>query len=405
MAVSAQLTERDAVVHYNIRFVSGYPFKQMEHVVNKRVVIIDKQNSVHVTKVYNLLNLSAGQLSGTEFMLKKIPATALRELINKYAASGKSFLFAVDFELEEGYFTDDPLNCDEILFRVGSVSNCKSETRQKNLITEDNEEVLIPEIVKVEPVSPEEYSEKFLKVREGLLRGDSYLVNLTCKTKIGLNLSFEEIFKRSESLFALSVPEKFVCFSPERFVRIEDRVISSRPMKGTIKASIPDAESKILNDYKESSEHYTITDLIRNDIGEVSEEVWVERFRYIDKVGTKEGELLQVSSDIRGLLPEGYLNSLGDIIFTMLPAGSVSGAPKHSTLKIIAGAEGEKRGFYTGIFGYFDGKIFDSAVLIRFIEKDENGELWYRSGGGITVNSNPEEEYNEMLDKIYLPFK
>jgi para-aminobenzoate synthetase component I len=338
-------------------------------------------------------------------MVEKIAATDVKELINKSAALGKSFLFAVDFEMEHGYFAEDPLNCDEILFRIGNVSNYKSEKGQKNLITEDKQEVLIPAIVKVEEVSPGKYNEKFLKVRDGLLRGDSYLVNLTCKTKIRLDLTFEEIFLRSESPFALYIPGKFVCFSPERFVRIENREISSRPMKGTIKASIPDAERRILNDYKESSEHYTITDLIRNDIGEVSGKVWVEKFRYIDKIGTKEGDLLQVSSDIRGLLPEGYLNSLGDIIFTMLPAGSVSGAPKHSTLKIIAGAEGEKRGFYTGIFGYFDGKVFDSAVLIRFIEKDENGELWYRSGGGITVNSNPEEEYNEMLDKIYLPFQ
>ena len=336
-------------------------------------------------------------------MLEKISAKAVKERINKSAASGIPFLFVVDFELENGYFTEAPLNCDEIFFRVGEVSNHKKEA---GLVVQkaDGNARKISGIEKLEIVPPEIYREKFMKVREGLLRGDSYLVNLTCKTKIGLDISFEEIFLRSESPFALYLPGKFVCFSPERFVRIEEREISSRPMKGTIKASIPDAGSKILNDYKESSEHYTITDLIRNDIGEVSSKVWVERFRYIDKIGTKDGELLQVSSDIRGLLPEGYLNSLGDIIFTMLPAGSVSGAPKHSTLKIISAAEGEKRGFYTGIFGYFDGKVFDSAVLIRFIEKDENGELWYRSGGGITVNSDPWEEYNEMLDKIYLPF-
>jgi len=337
-------------------------------------------------------------------MLAKISAKAVKERINKSAALGNPFLFAVDFELENGYFTEDPLKCDEIFFRVGEVSNHKRGAGLVVQKADGDDKDKIPGIEKLWIVSPEIYREKFMKVREGLLRGDSYLVNLTCKTKIGLDMSFEEIFLRSESPFALYLPGKFVCFSPERFVRIEDREISSRPMKGTIKASIPDAESKILSDYKESSEHYTITDLIRNDIGEVSSKVWVERFRYIDKIGTKDGELLQVSSDIRGLLPEGYLNSLGDTIFTMLPAGSVSGAPKHSTLKIISAAEGEKRGFYTGIFGYFDGNVFDSAVLIRFIEKDENGELWYRSGGGITVNSDPEEEYNEMLDKIYLPF-
>jgi para-aminobenzoate synthetase component I len=101
-------------------------------------------------------------------------------------------------------------------------------------------------------------------------------------------------------------------------------------------------------------------------------------------------------------LPVNYREQLGDILCALLPAGSVSGAPKAKTLEIIREAEGEDRGYYTGVFGYFDGTNLDSAVMIRFIEHNQ-GEYYYRSGGGITTQSQAENEYQEVLDKIYVP--
>ena len=89
-------------------------------------------------------------------------------------------------------------------------------------------------------------------------------------------------------------------------------------------------------------------------------------------------------------------------IFDMLPAGSVTGAPKVKTLDIIKNAENYDRGFYTGVAGFFDGKELDSCVLIRYVEKN-NGDLIYKSGGGITSQSILEEEYQELIDKIYVP--
>ena len=86
----------------------------------------------------------------------------------------------------------------------------------------------------------------------------------------------------------------------------------------------------------------------------------------------------------------------------MLPAGSVSGAPKPETLRIIREAEGGERGYYTGIMGYYNGHEFDSGVLIRYIENSD-GKLVYRSGGGITFMSEPEKEYQELIDKVYVP--
>ena len=127
----------------------------------------------------------------------------------------------------------------------------------------------------------------------------------------------------------------------------------------------------------------------------------MERLRYIDKLKTSGGEILQVSSEIKGTLFEKHI---GEVIFNQLPAGSVSGAPKPSTLNIIAKAEGEKRGYYCGVFGYFDGKNLDSAVMIRYIEADDSGNKFFRSGGGITSKSTPEKAYEEGINKIYLQF-
>ena len=173
-------------------------------------------------------------------------------------------------------------------------------------------------------------------------------------------------------------------------------------MKGTIDASIPNAEQIILNDYKETAEHNTIVDLLRNDLSIISEKVRVNRFRYIDQIKTNQKDILQVSSEITGRLQPEIKENLGDIIFGMLPAGSISGAPKSATLDIIRRAEGEPRGYYTGIFGYFDGNTFDSAVMIRFIE-ERDSQYYFRSGGGITVYSDCASEYEEVISKIYLP--
>jgi len=93
---------------------------------------------------------------------------------------------------------------------------------------------------------------------------------------------------------------------------------------------------------------------------------------------------------------------LGNILARLLPAGSVSGAPKSRTLEIIRQTEGDKRGYYTGVFGIFDGESLDSGVMIRFIEK-QGSKYFYRSGGGITTQSSSESEYQEAIDKVYVP--
>jgi len=109
-----------------------------------------------------------------------------------------------------------------------------------------------------------------------------------------------------------------------------------------------------------------------------------------------------MSSEITGKLPADYRENLGDILFSLLPAGSICGAPKRKTVDIILNIEGYSRGFYTGVFGYFDGKNLDSAVAIRFLEK-QNEQLVFKSGGGITFKSEWKKEYDEMQKKVYVP--
>ncbi len=316
------------------------------------------------------------------------------ECMDKWGREGRPFLFVVDYEGQEGYLIDCPLEQEEICFTFRSVHNgTKSVDREKKAE------------LKAKPLSLEDYHQKFAIVRNALLRGDSFLANLTVATPIETNLSLEEIYHRAQAPYKLYIPHRFVCFSPERFVRIdlENLQIETHPMKGTIKADLPCAEERILQDPKERAEHYTIVDLMRNDLAQVGREVEVASFRYIDRISTLKGDLLQVSSCIRAHLPQEEAPKLGTILRQLLPAGSICGAPKKATLNAIAQAEAQKRGFYTGVMAYFDGKVLESAVLIRFIE-EEGGQMFYRSGGGITINSVEEEEYQEVLNKVYFPF-
>ena len=256
--------------------------------------------------------------------------------------------------------------------------------------------------IDVSPISFEVYKKKFNLVYDRLAYGDSFLTNLTVKTPVALHASLRDLFYQSRARYKVWMKDELLVFSPETFIQIKEGKIFSYPMKGTIDASYPNAREVILSNRKEEAEHTTIVDLIRNDLSQVAMHVNVNRFRYIEEIKTSNKNLLQVSSEIVGDLPDDYRATLGNILVKLLPAGSISGAPKTKTVEIIRQAEQEKRGYYTGVVGYFDGKNLDCGVMIRFIEK-QNGTFFYRSGGGITTQSIAEAEYQETIDKVYVP--
>ncbi len=315
------------------------------------------------------------------------------QTINQLGQQRIPFLFIIDYETQKPWVRPlGMLNAEEVLYDINGISN-------GNLLPASNE----PLHFSANPVRKNHYCEAFNLVQKHILHGNSFLLNLTFPSRIETNYSLKEIFYRSKAKYKLWFKDRFVVFSPEIFIRTRGRKISSFPMKGTIDANLPDAEDRLLTSQKEVAEHYTIVDLIRNDLSMVAKKVRVARFQYIDRIKTRQRELLQMSSEITGELPEDYHKHLGDILFTLLPAGSISGAPKAKTLEVIKEAEQYDRGYFTGIFGIFDGENIDSGVMIRFIEKTTDG-LFYKSGGGITSQSNCEEEYKELISKIYLPF-
>lgn len=319
----------------------------------------------------------------------------MKEIIqkmNKYGEKNIPFFFFIDFEMQK-----------PLLYRLDAIPNSihyhfAHFASTNKLQQKDN---LSPEI-QANIVPLEVYKKAFDKVHYHLNRGDSYLLNLTLKTPLSLTNSLEEMYMYSCAPYKVLIHDKLLCFSPEAFIQIKDSKISSFPMKGTIDANIPDAKNKLLSDYKEICEHNTIVDLIRNDLSMVAKEVKVEKFKYIEQITNNRSNLLQMSSMISGKLPKNYQSNLGTIISNLLPAGSISGAPKKRTIEIIKDEEGEKRGYYTGVFGVFNGNEMQSAVAIRFIEK-ENTNYYYRSGGGITSLSECEKKYKELIEKIYIP--
>lgn len=252
------------------------------------------------------------------------------------------------------------------------------------------------------PESLESYQKGFEKVQENLKKGNAYLVNYTRKTKIETNLSLEQIYLLTKAKYKLLYKDEFVCFSPETFVKIQNQKISTYPMKGTIDANIPNATELLKNSTKEKAEHYTVVDLLRNDLSIVADDVKVEDFQRIDYIKTQQKNLYAMSSEISGILKPEFQGKVGSILQNLLPAGSILGAPKPKTLEIIQDAENYNRNWYTGICGWFDGENLDSCVMIRFIEK-EGEELFFKSGGGITHLSQLEDEYQEMINKIYVP--
>lgn len=341
-------------------------------------------------------------------------AETVRQRLNELGRAGVPFLFLADFELKKPEIllpTEiDPLTT---LFQIGRFSNLHQAELAE--VAQTGQKVRSqPLYFSINAPSFAQYQNRFDKVIDQINYGNSYLCNLTGQTEVKTNLSLREIFFSAQARYKVWHRDEFVVFSPECFVRIVGNQISTYPMKGTIQAALPGAEATILADRKEYAEHATIVDLLRNDLGMVADQVQVKRFRYVERVGTHTGEeLLQVSSEIVGQLSPSYRANLGDLLFRLLPAGSICGAPKPKTLSIIAEAEGGDRGWYTGVCAFFDGQELDSGVMIRYIEPQDATQsitdglhhYQFRSGGGLTHLSNVTAEYEELLAKVYLPIR
>lgn len=194
--------------------------------------------------------------------------------------------------------------------------------------------------------------------------------------------------------------------SPETLVKLEDGVLHTFPLAGTRPRGRTDEEDRaleeeLLSDEKELAEHNMLVDLGRNDLGKISrfETVQVEKFHSVEHFS----HVMHIGSTVKGEIREG--KDALDAIEAVLPAGTLSGAPKIRACQLIGELENNKRGIYGGAIGYIDftGNM-DTCIAIRIAYK-KNGRVFVRSGAGIVADSVPEKEFEECLNKARASLK
>lgn len=253
----------------------------------------------------------------------------------------------------------------------------------------------------------DEYHQMVEKAKEYIYAGDIFQVVPSQRFSTPFEVPAFALYRSlrhlnpSPFLFYLDFGDfQLVGSSPELLVRLKDDVVTIRPLAGTrMRGETPEEdkalEADLLADEKEISEHLMLIDLSRNDVGrvtkpgtvEVTEHMIVERYSHV----------MHISSNVQGELDPEY-DAL-DALFSGLPVGTVSGAPKVRAMQIIDELEKEKRSFYAGCVGYFSANgSMDTCITLRTgLVKD--GVLYCQAGGGVVADSDPETEYQESCNK------
>ncbi len=258
----------------------------------------------------------------------------------------------------------------------------------------------------------QEFFDSIDKIKNYISEGDTYQVNYTIKGKFKfdgdlISLFKQMIFNQSAKYSAfINTGDSFVLsFSPELFFSVDKKIITARPMKGTSKRGVNNVADSLSfyslrNSEKNRAENLMILDLLRNDLGRISEfgTVRLRKLFSVEKYET----LLQMVSEVESVLKDKV--EIAEIIKNIFPCGSVTGAPKISTMQIIDEIEKENRGIYTGAIGLFhqDKKIFNVAIRTVSLKGDPKnkslqGEIGI--GSGIVWDSDSEKEYDEVLLK------
>ena len=260
----------------------------------------------------------------------------------------------------------------------------------------------------IDDISFKDYQEKFAKTQQALINGDSYEINLTkniyAKTQSSakkLYTTLKEIQPVGYAAFLPFLNPDIISISPELFFKKERDKLIVRPMKGTAKLTGDSTiDKQIYNELKSCkknlSENLIIVDLLRNDLYGIAKQhtVKVEKAFSIEKYK----DILQMTSEISSEVDDNI--SFSEILNHLFPCGSITGAPKNRTIELIKNIENGSRGVYTGSIGYIlPNNDMTFNVAIRTLQKNHEN-LQIGVGGGITVYSDVQSEWQEMLTKI-----
>ena len=255
--------------------------------------------------------------------------------------------------------------------------------------------------------SKEEYCAMVEKAKSYIHEGDIFQIVLSNR----LSAPFEGSLLNTYRILRTVNPSPYMFYfagtdvevagaSPETLVKLENGILHTFPLAGTRPRGKTEEEdlaleAELLADEKELAEHNMLVDLGRNDLGKISKfgTVEVEKLRSIERYS----HVMHIGSTVRGQIAEGY-DAL-DAIEAVLPAGTLSGAPKIRACQLIGELENNKRGIYGGAIGYIDftGNM-DTCIAIRIAYK-KNGKVFVRSGAGLVADSVPEKEFEECLNK------
>jgi anthranilate synthase component 1 len=253
----------------------------------------------------------------------------------------------------------------------------------------------------------DEYCAMVEKAKHHIHEGDIFQIVLSNRLSAGFEGSLLDTYRvlrtinPSPYMFYFSGTDVEIAgASPETLVKLEDGVLHTFPLAGTRPRGKTEKEDKeleagLLADEKELAEHNMLVDLGRNDLGKISKfgTVEVEKLHSIERYS----HVMHIGSTVRGEIRDEF-DGL-DAVSAVLPAGTLSGAPKIRACQLIAELENNKRGIYGGAIGYIDftGNL-DTCIAIRIAYK-KNGKVFVRSGAGIVADSVPEKEHQECLNK------
>ena len=255
--------------------------------------------------------------------------------------------------------------------------------------------------------SQEEFSEMIAKAKHHIKEGDIFQIVLSNRLQADFSGSLFDTYRvlrtvnPSPYMFYFSGTDVEIAgASPETLVKLEDGILHTFPLAGTRPRGKTEAEDllleeELLADKKELAEHNMLVDLGRNDLGKISKfgSVKVEKFHSIERYS----HVMHIGSTVRGEIRSE--NDALDALEAVLPAGTLSGAPKIRACQLIGELENNKRGVYGGAIGYIDftGNM-DTCIAIRLAYK-KNGKVFIRSGAGIVADSEPDKEYMESINK------
>ena len=317
-------------------------------------------------------------------------------------------IIAIDHYRKDTYIISNGINekpgnlVEELKSKLGNITALSLENKQGAACSEIQSNF-----------SKEDYLKAVQRVKDYIRTGDIYQANLTQRFKCNTEESPFSIYSRLRRLN----PAPFACYmnfgeghilssSPERFLKIRENMIETRPIKGTRPRGRTAEEDKankaeLLSSEKDKSELLMIVDLERNDLGKVSKTgtVKVPELFYPEEYATVHHLVATVTGEMQD-----DINSI-DVIKAAFPGGSITGAPKIRAMEIIDELEPTQRNIYTGSIGYlgFNGSI-DLNIAIRTIVMKE-GTAFFQAGGGIVWDSNPELEYEETLHKAKALFR